>query len=82
MTALREQILLLFSTPFYILIIGIEILLSNYRPRKLYGWKDTAANIYLMLLNSAIDLLFRGVYIFKLENINNHQIIYLIQFIL
>jgi sterol desaturase/sphingolipid hydroxylase (fatty acid hydroxylase superfamily) len=67
MTALREQILLLFSTPFYLIIIGIEILLSNYGHRKLYSWKDTAANIYLMLLNSAIDLLFRGVYVVILD---------------
>lgn len=74
MTALREQILILLSTPAYIIIIGVELLLSNYRHRKLYSWKDTAANLYLMLLNGAIDLMFRGVYIVILDYFYRHQI--------
>jgi sterol desaturase/sphingolipid hydroxylase (fatty acid hydroxylase superfamily) len=61
--SLREQILLLFSTPLYVIIIGVEVLLSNYQSRKLYSWKDTAANLYLLLINSLIDLLFRAIYI-------------------
>jgi len=64
---LHEQLLILISTPIYIIIIGIEILLSNYQYRKLYTWKDTAANIYLLLLNSIIDLSFRAVYIVILD---------------
>lgn len=59
----KEQLLLLISTPLYMIIIGVEVLLSNYHHRKLYSWKDTAANIYLMLANSAIDLLIRAFYI-------------------
>src|ERR1700683_4264893 len=45
--SLKEQILLLVSTPLYLFIIGLEILLSNYRRRKLYSFKDTLGNIYL-----------------------------------
>lgn len=67
MNALREQLLILISTPVYIIIIGLEILLSNYQSRKLYSWKDTAANVYLMLLNAGIDLLFRAFYLVFLE---------------
>ena len=63
MQLLREQILLLFSTPLYLIIIGIEILLSHYQHKKLYNWKDTAANVYLLLLNSCIDLAFRSIYL-------------------
>lgn len=63
MGALREQILILISTPFYLIIIGLEIILSNYGHRKWYNWKDTVTNIYLMLLNGGIDLLFRVVYL-------------------
>jgi sterol desaturase/sphingolipid hydroxylase (fatty acid hydroxylase superfamily) len=70
---LREQILLLFSTPLYLIIIGLEILLSNYRHRKLYSFRDTLSNIYLMLLNSFIDLLFRGVYLLILQICYNHH---------
>ncbi len=73
MGALREQILILVSTPLYLIIIGIELLLSNYRHRKLYGWKDTVTNIYLMLLNSGIDLLFRAVYIGILAFFYKHR---------
>ena len=66
MGTIREQILILISTPVYVFIIGLEILLSNFQHRKLYTWKDTLNNIYLMLLNSGIDLLFRGVYLLVL----------------
>jgi sterol desaturase/sphingolipid hydroxylase (fatty acid hydroxylase superfamily) len=71
--SLREQILILTSTPIYIIIIGLEILLSNYQHRKLYTWKDTAANIYLMLLNGGIDLLFRAVYVVVLNYFYIHH---------
>jgi sterol desaturase/sphingolipid hydroxylase (fatty acid hydroxylase superfamily) len=63
MGSLREQLLLFISTPLYVLIIGIEILLSNFRKQESYTVKDTAANIYLMVANSVVDLLFRAVYI-------------------
>ncbi len=75
MHALREQLLILISTPVYIVIIGLEILLSNYQHRKLYTWKDTAANVYLMLLNGVIDLLFRAIYLVVLEYFYLHKLI-------
>jgi len=75
MHALREQILIFISTPVYIIIIGVEILLSNYQHRKLYTWKDTAANVYLMFLNSAIDLMFRAVYLVILDYCYRYRII-------
>lgn len=67
MESIREQILILISTPVYLLIIGVEILLSNYHHRKTYSWKDTGVNLYLMLMNGALDLLFRGVYLVILD---------------
>ncbi|MBN8789716.1 MAG: sterol desaturase family protein [Terrimonas sp.] len=75
MDSLREQILILISTPVYIFIIGIEVLLSNYRHQKLYTWKDTLTNVYLMIVNSAIDLMFRGVYILILDYCYRHHVI-------
>ncbi|HRH59685.1 MAG TPA: sterol desaturase family protein, partial [Chitinophagaceae bacterium] len=63
MDAFREQLLWIVSTPLYAIIIGIELLLSHLQHKKLYTLKDTAANVYLMLLNSAIDLTFRIVYL-------------------
>ncbi|HVU96644.1 MAG TPA: sterol desaturase family protein [Puia sp.] len=73
MENLREQILILVSTPIYLVIIVTEILLSNYRHRKTYTVKDTLSNLYLMLLNGGIDLLFRGVYLVILEFCYRHH---------
>jgi sterol desaturase/sphingolipid hydroxylase (fatty acid hydroxylase superfamily) len=71
--SLREQILILLSTPVYFIIIGLEVILSNYRRRGLYTWRDTLSNIYLMILNSGIDLLFRGIYLLILGVSYSHR---------
>lgn len=51
------------STPLYVVVILAEILLSHYRHTKSYTVRDTLTNLYLMLLNSGIDLAFRLVYL-------------------
>lgn len=61
--SLREQWVILISTPLYLFIIGLEILLSHLQHRTLYTLKDTFTNIYLMLLNAGLDVLFRSVYV-------------------
>ena len=80
MENLREQILILISSPLYLIIIGIEVLLSNYRhrergasQRKTYTWKDTLTNVYLMVLNGAIDLSFRAFYLVVLDFCYKHH---------
>jgi sterol desaturase/sphingolipid hydroxylase (fatty acid hydroxylase superfamily) len=75
MESLREQILLLVSTPIYIIIIGIELLLTNYRHKKAYTWKDTFTNVYLMLMNGLLDLFFRGFYLVILDYCWRHKLI-------
>ena len=70
----REQLLILFSTPLYIIIIGLELLLSHLQHRKLYSWKDTVSNVYLMLLNATIDLSFRVIYVAILVHVFDHQL--------
>ena len=67
MDSLREQWLILISTPIYFIIIGLEILLSHLGHRKAYTIKDTVFNLYLMLANSGIDLAFRIVYLAILQ---------------
>src|ERR1700754_3443095 len=62
MGSYREQLLVLFSTPVYIIVIGLELLLSHLRKQQSYTLKDTAQNVYLMLLNAGIDFLFRALY--------------------
>jgi sterol desaturase/sphingolipid hydroxylase (fatty acid hydroxylase superfamily) len=63
MNEIKEQWLILMSTPVYLVIIGLELLLTHLQHRKAYALKDTAINVYLMLLNSAIDLGFRVIYL-------------------
>lgn len=59
----HEQLLIFITTPLYIVVIGLEILLSHLYHEKSYTWKDTLQNVYLMLLNFGLDLLIRGIYI-------------------
>ncbi|MBX3239600.1 MAG: sterol desaturase family protein [Chitinophagaceae bacterium] len=75
MEDLREQWLILISTPLYLVIIGLEIILSNYRYKKLYSVKDTVANVYMMLLNAITDILFRGIYILILDYCYEHKLL-------
>ena len=74
MNTLREQLLILISTPLYFVIIGIELLLSHVSHRKAYTIKDTVTNLYLMLLNSGIDLVFRLVYLAILQYFFLHAV--------
>src|SRR4051794_22151945 len=59
MNPLYQKILWLFSLPVYFIIIPFEILLSNFRHKPFYSWKETFVNIYLNLLNSGVDLALR-----------------------
>jgi sterol desaturase/sphingolipid hydroxylase (fatty acid hydroxylase superfamily) len=59
MHSLREEWLILISTPIYVIIIGLEILLTHLQHKKTYTLKNTLSNVYLMLLNGSIDLAFR-----------------------
>ncbi len=63
MTQLAEQWVIIISTPIYLFLIGGELILSHLHQRHLYTWKDTITNVYLMLLNAGVDVLFRVVYL-------------------
>ena len=63
MGTLKETWLILISTPLYMMVIGLEIFLSHLQQKSTYTLKDTIQNIYLMLANAGIDVLFRGIYI-------------------
>src|ERR1700733_12229693 len=60
---MKEQMLIIFTTPVYLIVIGIEVFLSHLHVKKYYTLKDTLINVYLCLMNGGIDLLFRAVYI-------------------
>ena len=64
MPALTQQLIILLSTPVYVIIIAIEILASNYHVRKglngKYTPKNVLTNISLSLLNASLDIALRG----------------------
>lgn len=47
----------------YLVIIGLEVCLSNFQHRKLYTWRETFTTLVLSLLNGLLDVIIRGVYL-------------------
>ena len=75
MTTAREQLLILITTPLYLIVIGVELFLSKMKKQDTYSLRDTLQNIYFMVLNGVIDLGFRVVYIgFILSFFYNHRL--------
>jgi sterol desaturase/sphingolipid hydroxylase (fatty acid hydroxylase superfamily) len=72
--SVREQLLILWTTPLYVLVILAEILLSNWQERNTYSVKDTVNNFLLMLMNGGLDLVFRAVYVVVLMFCWNHKL--------
>ncbi|MCB0524031.1 MAG: sterol desaturase family protein [Lewinellaceae bacterium] len=75
MESLKEQLLLLISTPLYIGVILLEMVFSHYKHRKAYTLWDTLTNLYLMILNSGIDLLFRAVYVVIFQILYQYRVL-------
>lgn len=62
MQSSREAWFILISIPLYAILIGTEIILSNWKAKKFYSFKDTLQNVYLTLTNAALDLLLRWAF--------------------
>lgn len=63
------------STPFYIGLITLEILLTHWNHRSNYNLKDTLTNVVLMLLNGGLDLLFRAFYLGVLMLVYSYRLV-------
>lgn len=72
--SVREQLLILWTTPIYFIIIILEIALSSYHNRDSYTVRDSANNFLLMLLNGGLDLLFRSFYVVVLVACWNYRL--------
>lgn len=59
MNSSREFWFLICSVPFYAILIGAEIIFSNWQQRKYYSLKETLQNVYLTLVNAGLDALLR-----------------------
>lgn len=69
----RESIVVLVSTPLYLILVGIEMLLSAREKKHYYTVKDTLTNIYLMSVNFVLDILTRAFVFFLLTYFYQHQ---------
>lgn len=87
----KESWFLLLSIPFYSILIGTEIILSNWKHKKIYSLRDTIQNIYFTLLNAGLDALLRWVfylsvlswtYRYQFTNIENIYLYWFVLFIL
>ena len=67
MQEFRESLLILITTPIYILVIGGEILYSYVKQKHLYTTKGVLANIYLSALNFTLDIVLRGICLLVLD---------------
>jgi sterol desaturase/sphingolipid hydroxylase (fatty acid hydroxylase superfamily) len=72
--SIREQFLILLTTPVYVFIIVLEIMLSNLHGRKSYSLTDTLNNFVLMVLNGGLDLIFRSIYVVMLFFFWQHRV--------
>jgi sterol desaturase/sphingolipid hydroxylase (fatty acid hydroxylase superfamily) len=62
MQSARETWFLLLSIPFYTILIGAEILLSNWQHKKFYTVQQTLQNIYFTVLNAGLDVFLRWLF--------------------
>jgi sterol desaturase/sphingolipid hydroxylase (fatty acid hydroxylase superfamily) len=58
----RETWFLIFSIPLYAIVIGAEIIMSNWQGKKFYTLGQTLQNVYLTLINAGLDILLRGLF--------------------
>lgn len=59
----------------YLIIIGLEVCISNYHHKKLYTWRESFTSIFLSLLNGLLDLTIRGLYLIVLTFIYRFHVI-------
>lgn len=53
---LSENWLIAISTPFYGILIGLEVIISNYQKKDFYSFKDSLINLWLNLANTILGL--------------------------
>ncbi|GAB4142523.1 MAG: sterol desaturase family protein [Bacteroidia bacterium] len=73
MQAFHETILFLITTPLFVIFIGIEILVSNAQRNHRYSKIGFWENMYLMAINTVLDLGMRMVALYVLSNIFTYR---------
>jgi len=74
MDSLRETILMFTTTPLIAIVILIEIIVSNVHRNERYTRIDFIENMYLMIINTVLDLGMRIIALMVLMQIWNHRL--------
>lgn len=59
----------------YLIIICLEVFISNFYHKKLYTWRESFTSIFLSLLNGLLDLTIRGLYLIVLTFIYRFHLV-------
>lgn len=70
-----EELIIQITTPLYVFLIVLEVLLSHWQHRSIYTVRDTTINVLFMLLNGGIDLAFRFIYLGVLYWFFEHRVL-------
>ena len=70
---ITEQFIIFWTTPIYVFIIGLEIILSNLHNKNSYSLRDTINNFLMMLINGGLDLVLRIFYVVVLVFFWNYR---------
>lgn len=63
---IQNNYLIAISTPIYVVLIALEVVLSQYQKKYYYTLKDTLINLWLNIANTAVGLSVKGAVLFLL----------------
>ena len=75
----RETWFILFSIPFYSIVIGVEIIMSHWQQKKFYSAKETFQNVLLTIINASLDGLLRWLFYISILIFCYHHSFFTIQ---
>lgn len=61
----------------YLIIIGLEVCISNYHHKTLYTWRETFTSFFLSIINGLLDLTIRGLYLIILAFIFKFHVFFI-----
>ena len=77
MDSLRETILMFTTTPLIAIVILLEIIVSNVQRNERYKKIDFIENMYLMVINTLLDLGMRIIALMVLLQVFDHRIFHI-----
>lgn len=73
MHSFHESVLFLITTPLFVICIAIELIVSNIHRNHRYSKLGFIENMYLMIINTALDLGMRIIALYFLSSIFEHR---------